>query len=249
MGIGRVRGGLTRQWATHPWSQRGNLEVHSSQEDPLIVGVLARSRPRNISGHDPGGRPGSLVGHGHRVVVETNAGAGSSITDADYSAVGAEILPDAATVFSTAEMIVKVKEPQPVEIAMLGPKQLACSPISTCVPRGGQGSPRLEVTAIAYETVQLDNGTLPLLAPMSEIAGRMAAQAGAHFLERPRGGRGVLLGGVPRMSPGKVTVLGAGMAGRNAAMIAAGMGALRSPFSTSTSPHCATSMNCAGAMS
>ena len=167
-----------------------------------------------------------LVGHGHRVVVETHAGAGSSITDADYAAVGAEIVPDAAAVFSTAEMIVKVKEPQPVEIAMLGPKHLLFTYLHLAAyPEEAKGLLTSGVTAIAYETVQLDNGTLPLLAPMSEIAGRMAAQAGAHFLERPRGGRGVLLGGVPGVSPGKVTVLGAGMAGRNAAMIAAGMGA------------------------
>ena len=123
-------------------------------------------------------------------------------------------------------MIVKVKEPQPAEIAMLGKHHLLFTYLHLAAyPQEAKGLLATGATAIAYETVQLENGTLPLLAPMSEIAGRMAAQAGAHFLERPRGGRGVLLGGVPGVSPGRVTVLGAGMAGRNAAMIAAGMGA------------------------
>jgi len=167
-----------------------------------------------------------LVGHGHRVVVETGAGAGSSITDADYTAVGAEILPDAAAVFEAAAMIVKVKEPQPAEIGMLGKHHLLFTYLHLAAyPKEAKGLLDSGATAIAYETVQLSNGSLPLLAPMSEVAGRMAAQAGAHFLERPRGGRGVLLGGVPGVKPGRVTVLGAGIAGRNAAMIAAGMGA------------------------
>jgi alanine dehydrogenase len=167
-----------------------------------------------------------LVGHGHRVVVETNAGVGSSITDADYTAVGAEIVPTAAAVFETAGMIVKVKEPQPAEIAMLRPSHLLFTYLHLAAyPKEAKGLLDSGATAIAYETVQLENGTLPLLAPMSEVAGRMAAQAGAHFLERPRGGRGVLLGGVPGVKPGRVTVLGAGIAGRNAAMITAGMGA------------------------
>ena len=167
-----------------------------------------------------------LVAHGHRVVVQAGAGQGSFIGDADYIAVGGEILPDAAAVFETAEMIVKVKEPQPAEIAMLGKKHLLFTYLHLAAyPAEAKGLLESGATAIAYETVQLGNGTLPLLAPMSEIAGRMAAQAGAHFLERPRGGRGVLLGGVTGVSPGRVTVLGAGMAGRNAALIAGGMGA------------------------
>jgi alanine dehydrogenase len=167
-----------------------------------------------------------LVAHGHRVVVQAGAGEGSFIPDQDYAAVGAEILPDAAAVFSTAQLIVKVKEPQPSEIAMLGPDHVLFTYLHLAAyPEEAKGLLGSGVTAIAYETVQLANGTLPLLAPMSEIAGRMAAQAGAHFLERPRGGRGVLLGGVPGVAPGRVTVLGAGMAGRNAALIAAGMGA------------------------
>ncbi len=167
-----------------------------------------------------------LVAHGHKVVVQAGAGEGSFIADTDYSAVGAEIVSDAASVFGSAEMIVKVKEPQPVEIAMLNKHHLLFTYLHLAAyPEEAKGLLATGATAIAYETVQLDNGSLPLLAPMSEIAGRMAAQAGAHFLERPRGGRGVLLGGVPGVAPGRVTVLGAGIAGRNAAMIAAGMGA------------------------
>lgn len=200
--------------------------MYRSQEEALIVGV-----PREIKTEEyrvamtPVGVR-ELVSHGHRVVVETGAGVGSSIADSDYTAVGAEILPDAAAVFATAQMIVKVKEPQPSEIAMLGKDHLLFTYLHLAAyPKEAQGLLDSGTTAIAYETVQLTNGSLPLLAPMSEVAGRMAVQAGAHFLERPRGGRGVLLGGVPGVKPGRVTVLGAGMAGRNAAMIAAGMGA------------------------
>jgi alanine dehydrogenase len=167
-----------------------------------------------------------LVVHGHNVLVETGAGAGSSIPDDAYAGVGADIAASAEDVYVGAELIVKVKEPQPTEIDMLEPHHLLFTFLHLAAyPEEAKGLIECGATAIAYETVQLDTGSLPLLAPMSEIAGRMAAQAGAHYLERPRGGRGVLLGGVPGVSPGRVTVLGAGMAGRNAAMIAAGMGA------------------------
>ncbi len=167
-----------------------------------------------------------LVAHGHRVLVEKNAGAGSFIEDEAYAAVGGEIVPTAADVFGGAEMIVKVKEPQPAEIEMLEERHLLFTYLHLAAyPEEARGLLDSGATAIAYETVETPDGTLPLLAPMSEIAGRMAAQAGAHYLEKPKGGRGVLLSGVPGVSPGKVTVLGAGMAGRNAAMIAAGMGA------------------------
>lgn len=167
-----------------------------------------------------------LVAHGHRVLVEHTAGEGSYIVDADYAAVGAEMVPTAADVFADADMIVKVKEPQPAEIDMLGENHLLFTYLHLAAyPEEARGLIDSGTTAIAYETVQMPDGSLPLLAPMSEIAGRMAAQAGAHHLERPKGGRGVLLGGVPGVPGGRVTVLGAGMAGRNAAMIAAGMGA------------------------
>lgn len=167
-----------------------------------------------------------LVVQGHRVLIEEAAGVGSSITDDAFRAVGGEIVPTAADVFAGAEMIVKVKEPQPAEIEMLESRHILFTFLHLAAyPDEAKGLIASGATAIAYETVQLANGSLPLLAPMSEIAGRMAVQAGAHHLERPRNGRGVLLGGVPGVSPGRVTVLGAGMAGRNAAMIAAGMGA------------------------
>jgi alanine dehydrogenase len=167
-----------------------------------------------------------LVAHGHTVLVEKGAGEGSFLHDDDYAAVGARIVAAAEDVFADAAMIVKVKEPQPSEIAMLGPQHLLFTYLHLAAyPDEAKGLIESGATAIAYETVELPSGALPLLAPMSEIAGRMAAQAGAHHLERPKGGRGVLLGGVPGVAAGRVTVLGAGMAGRNAAMIAAGMGA------------------------
>jgi alanine dehydrogenase len=167
-----------------------------------------------------------LVAHGHEVLVEKDAGAGSSIDDEAYVAVGATIVPTPGDVFGHADMIVKVKEPQPGEIAMLEERHLLFTYLHLAAyPQEAQGLLESRATAIAYETVEMPDRSLPLLAPMSEIAGRMAAQAGAHYLERPKGGRGVLLGGVPGVEPGIVTVLGAGMAGRNATMIAAGMGA------------------------
>jgi len=166
------------------------------------------------------------VAHGHRVLIEKGAGAGSYIDDDAFVSVGGEILPAAADVFGEADMIVKVKEPQPAEIEMLEERHLLFTYLHLAAyPEEARGLLESGATAIAYETVELPNGELPLLAPMSEIAGRMAVQAGAHYLEKPKGGRGVLLGGVPGVSPGRVTVLGAGMAGRNAVMIAAGMGA------------------------
>jgi alanine dehydrogenase len=161
---------------------------------------------------------------GHTVYVQAGAGEGSAITDADYVAQGAEILPDADAVFGASEMIVKVKEPQPVEVARLRPGQtlftylhLAPDPELTAslVASGA--------TCIAYETVEDARGRLPLLAPMSEVAGKIATQAGAFMLEKPLGGRGLLLGGVPGVAAGKVLVIGGGVVGMNAAFIAIGM--------------------------
>jgi alanine dehydrogenase len=166
-----------------------------------------------------------LVGRGHRVVIQQGAGEGSFLTDEDYKAVGAEIVPDSAAVFDTADLIVKVKEPQVAEIAMLRAHHTLFTFLHLAAyPEEARGLVASGATAIGYETVQLPSGSLPLLAPMSEIAGRMAAQAGAHHLERPRGGRGVLIGGVSGVAPARVVVIGAGSAGTNAAMIAAGMG-------------------------
>jgi len=167
-----------------------------------------------------------LTAHGHRVLIQKGAGNGSSITDRDFGAVGAEIVPTAADVFSGAEMVLKVKEPQPVEIDMLSRGQVLFTYLHLAAyPEQARGLIESGVTAIAYETVELPGGELPLLAPMSEIAGRLATQAGAHHLERPAGGRGLLIGGVAGVPPARVVVLGAGNAGRNAAGIAAGMGA------------------------
>ncbi len=167
-----------------------------------------------------------LTARGHHVLVQRGAGAGSSIADADYAAVGAEIVDAAAEVFARAELLLKVKEPQPSEIALLRPEHVLFTYLHLAAyPTEAEGLVASGITAIAYETVQLPSGALPLLAPMSEIAGRMAAQAGAHHLEKPSGGRGLLVGGVAGVPPARVIVLGAGNAGRNAAAVAAGMGA------------------------
>jgi alanine dehydrogenase len=167
-----------------------------------------------------------LTARGHEVVVETGAGLGAGLTDEQYVAAGAVILPDAAAVFGSADMIVKVKEPQPVECAMLRQGQvlftylhLAADPVQTA------GLQKSGCVAIAYETITDANGELPLLAPMSEVAGRMAVQAGARCLEHAAGGAGILLGGVPGVEPAKVVILGAGVAGSHALAMAVGLGA------------------------
>jgi len=167
-----------------------------------------------------------LTSRGHQVIVQSGAGLASSITDDDYRAVGGEIVPTPAEIFSAAALIVKVKEPQLEELAMLRSDHTLFTFLHLAAhPQQADLLLESGATAIAYETVQLPSGSLPLLAPMSEIAGRMATQAGAHYLERPRGGRGVLIGGVSGVPPARVTVIGAGNAGTHAAMIAAGMGA------------------------
>jgi alanine dehydrogenase len=167
-----------------------------------------------------------LTARGHRALIQHGAGEASSISDEDYVAAGGEIVPSADDVFADAELILKVKEPQMAEIEKLSQDQTLFTYLHLAAyPRQAEGLIASGATAIAYETVELASGALPLLAPMSEIAGRLAAQAGAHYLEKPRGGRGVLVGGVPGVAPAKVTVVGAGSAGTNAALIAAGMGA------------------------
>lgn len=165
-----------------------------------------------------------LVDAGHQVVIEKSAGEGSSIHDAGYEAQGATILPAAEEVFGQADMILKVKEPQASEVEMFRPGQVLFTYLHLAAyPTLAAGLRSKGIVAIAYETVQLPDRSLPLLAPMSEIAGRMATQVGAYFLESVQGGRGILLGGVPGVRPAKVVVVGAGMAGFNAAAIAAGM--------------------------
>ncbi len=167
-----------------------------------------------------------MAEHGHEVLVEAGAGSGSAISDAEYEAQGARIVPGAASVFSEAEMVIKVKEPQPAEVEMLRPGQLLFTYLHLApdpeLTRGLCGS---GATCVAYETVEDARGRLPLLAPMSEIAGKIATQAGAFMLEKPLGGRGILLGGVPGVAAANVMVIGGGVVGMNAAFVAIGMGA------------------------
>ena len=164
-----------------------------------------------------------LERHGINVYVETGAGEGASISDSDYVAAGADIVPTAAEAWSQ-EMVIKVKEPKPEEFAFLRDDLTLFTYLHLAAyPEVAKALIAAKTTSLAYETVQLANGSLPLLAPMSEVAGRLAPQMGAHFLERHNGGRGVLMGGAPGVRPAKVVVLGAGNVGWNSAWIAAGM--------------------------
>ena len=165
-----------------------------------------------------------LAEHDHEVLIQAGAGEGSAISDEDYRAQGATIVPDAAGVFEAAEMILHVKELQPEEIEMLRPGQLLFTYLHLAPdPEQTRGLCGAGVTAIAYETVEDAHGRLPLLAPMSEVAGKIATQAGAFMLEKPLGGRGILLGGVPGVAAANVMVIGGGVVGMNAAFIAIGM--------------------------
>ena len=165
-----------------------------------------------------------LVDRGHEVVIQAGAGLGSTIPDDEYTAQGARIAPDAQSVFDEAEMILGVKEPQPEEVEMLRPEHLLFTYLHLAPdPELTKGLCKSGATCVAYETVVDDHGRLPLLAPMSEVAGKIATQAGAFFLERPLGGRGVLLGGVPGVAAATVMVIGGGVVGQNAAFIAIGM--------------------------
>ncbi len=190
----------------------------------MLVGV-----PREIKDHEyrVGLTPSAvreLVAHGHKVIVQAGAGEAIDLDDAHYQAAGAEIVADAAAVFARAEMVVKVKEPQPVEIGMLREGQILFTYLHLAPDREQtQALLKSGCIGIAYETVTDDRGGLPLLAPMSEVAGRMSIQAGAHALEREAGGRGVLLGGVPGVPPAKVVVLGGGVVGMNALRMALGL--------------------------
>jgi len=167
-----------------------------------------------------------LVHDGHEVIVETNAGAGIGMTDADYEAAGAKVVSTAKEVFAEAEIIVKVKEPQLEECSMLRPEQVLFTYLHLAAdPAQAEALVKSGATAIAYETVTAKDGSLPLLTPMSEVAGRLSIQAGAYALQKANGGSGVLLGGVPGVAPGKVLVVGGGVAGTNAAEMAVGLGA------------------------
>ncbi|HJV89849.1 MAG TPA: alanine dehydrogenase, partial [Holophagaceae bacterium] len=168
----------------------------------------------------------TLVGSGHQVFVETKAGEGSGFTDAEYQAAGATILGTAKEVFDGADMVIKVKEPQKGEIAMLRKGQILFTYLHLAPdPEQTQGLLKSGATTIAYETITDAQGRLPLLTPMSEVAGRMAVQIGAQYLQKTNGGRGMLLGGVPGVPPAHVLVLGGGVVGVNAIKMAVGLGA------------------------
>ncbi|KZB64436.1 alanine dehydrogenase [Thalassospira lucentensis] len=192
----------------------------------MLIGI-----PKEIKNHEyrVGLTPSSVrevTAHGHDVIIETNAGAGIGCSNDDYLAAGAKIVDTAAEIFAKSEMVVKVKEPQKVEYEQLREGQLLFTYLHLAPdPEQTAGLVKSGVTAIAYETVTDKNGGLPLLAPMSEVAGRMAPQVGAAALQKANGGRGMLLGGVPGVAPAKVVVIGGGVVGTNAARIAAGMGA------------------------
>ena len=192
----------------------------------MLIGV-----PKEIKTHEyrvgltPSGVR-ELTGHGHQVIVESNAGAGIGATDVHYERVGAEIVAAAAEVFARAELIVKVKEPQPGEWGKLRPGQVLFTYLHLAPdPAQTQALLASGAVCIAYETVTAPGGGLPLLAPMSEVAGRMSVQAGARCLERENGGSGILLGGVPGVPPAHIVIIGAGVVGSNAAQIAIGTGA------------------------
>jgi len=192
----------------------------------MLIGV-----PKEIKNHEyrVGMTPSSvreMVAHGHRVMVETMAGDGIGCGDDDYIKAGAEIVGTAAEIFATAEMVIKVKEPQPVEYAQLREGQLLFTYLHLAPdPEQTKGLVQSGATCIAYETITNAQGGLPLLAPMSEVAGRMSIQVGATALEKSKGGRGMLLGGVPGVQPAKVVVIGGGVVGTNAARMAMGLGA------------------------
>jgi len=187
--------------------------------------------PKEIKNHEyrVGLVPGSVreyVANGHSVVVEKNAGAGIKVSDADYEAAGATIAPDAATVFAESDMIVKVKEPQAVEWKQLRKGQILYTYLHLAPdPDQTRGLIESGCTAVAYETVTDDHGGLPLLAPMSEVAGRLSIQAAAYALTAHQGGRGLLMGGVPGVLPAKVLIIGGGVVGTHAARMAVGLGA------------------------
>ena len=192
----------------------------------MLIGV-----PKEIKNHEYriGLTPASvreLVNHGHDVIIENHGGAGIGFSNEDYLAAGAKIIASAEEIFATAEMIIKVKEPQLQECQMLREGQLLYTYLHLAPdPQQTELLVASRATCIAYETVTDAKGGLPLLAPMSEVAGRLAPQEGAHHLEKAQGGRGVLLGGVPGVAPAKVTVIGGGIVGDNAAAMAVGMGA------------------------
>jgi len=192
----------------------------------MIVGV-----PKEVKDHEtrvglvPSGAA-ELCEAGHTVLVETHAGEGSSLPDEEYARAGAQIVPGAAAVWNEAELVVKVKEPQPSEYGYFRPGLILFTYLHLApLPELTEQLLCTGVSGVAYETIVERDGSLPLLTPMSEVAGRMSVQVGAQYLERPNGGRGILLGGIPGVAPANVAILGGGVVGTNAARIALGMGA------------------------
>jgi alanine dehydrogenase len=190
----------------------------------MRVGVLTEIKPDEYRVAVTPAGVREFVERGHEILIESGAGDGSAIPDGDYEAQGARIAPDAAAVFDRAELVLKVKEPQAEEVGLLRPGQVLFTYLHLApAPELTRGLCESGATCVAYETVEDPRGRLPLLAPMSEVAGRIATQAGAFMLERPLGGRGVLLGGVPGVPPATVLVIGGGVVGMHAAFIAIGM--------------------------
>src|SRR3569833_2709026 len=207
-----------------PLPSRYNRDNHLALESVMRVGV-----PKEIKNHEyrVGLTPPSvseLTAAGHEVIVQTGAGMGIDYEDSDYVEAGARIVSDVKTAFAESDMIVKVKEPQPQEVAMLEPRHLLFTYLHLAADKPqAEGLMKSGATCIAYETVTANDRSLPLLKPMSEVAGRMSIQVGAHYLEKEQGGRGVLLGGVPGVAPARVAILGGGVSGVNAAQMAVGM--------------------------
>ncbi len=192
----------------------------------MIIGV-----PKEVKDHEarvgllPSGAK-ALIEAGHRVLAQTGAGAGSSLTDEEYREAGAEIVPTAEALWSASNLVVKVKEPQPSEYAFLRPGLTLFTYLHLApLPDLTDALVKAKVNAVAYETIREADHSLPLLTPMSEVAGRMAVRVGAQYLEAPNGGRGILLGGVPGVAPANVVILGGGVVGHNAAKMAVGLGA------------------------
>jgi len=192
----------------------------------MVIGV-----PKEVKDHEtrvglvPSGAA-ELCEAGHTVLVETRAGEGSSLSDDEYAHAGAQIVPTAAEVWSQADLVVKVKEPQPSEYPHFRPGLTLFTYLHLApLPELTEELLRSKVNGVAYETIVERDGSLPLLTPMSEVAGRMSVQVGAQYLERPNGGRGILLGGIPGVAPANVAILGGGVVGTNAARMALGMGA------------------------
>ncbi len=218
------RGGVV--WSRTPSSHGVVVLTYFSEKYYMIIGV-----PKEIKDHEtrvglvPSGVT-ALREAGHEVLVETHAGEGSSLTDHEYAEAGASILESAAEVWHRADLIVKVKEPQKAEYSFFRPDLILFTYLHLApLPELTDKLVAAKVNGVAYETIRERDGSLPLLTPMSEVAGRMSVQVGAQYLERPSGGRGILLGGVPGVAPGNVVILGGGIVGINAAKIAIGMGA------------------------